>query len=322
MLGEQNSELNIQRLAAQRHLYRKAKVLQHWRFALTVPVILALAGATTLLKSTAVASWMGSQPYDAEWILAVASVVIFALDRLILAPLQTRKKALAASIQEEFDCEVLSIAWNSTALPRHPSREAIIEHGTSYLSKHGASGLLNWYVCPCGNNAPDVATTVICQRSNIAWDSRLRQRYVWAMVVLGACAGAALFGLAAAGDLAFRMLLVSVVVPLLPVAGFVIQEIHQTQDAIKELDEIEVASSQVWDKVLSANHDTEELARMLRSIQDRIHSSRKRSQMIPDWFYDRFKPAQESIMSESAEQMCNEYHARSQDASETVHCDA
>jgi len=141
MISErQNSEINIQRLAAQRNLYRKAKRLHLFRFVLTIPLILTLSIITSLLKSEYIANLLKMHTYDASWGLALLSLVIFIIDRLILEPIQQKQKLEAAAIQEEFDCDVLQIPWNDVELPKRPSRETIISNAKHCISKYGSFG--------------------------------------------------------------------------------------------------------------------------------------------------------------------------------------
>lgn len=306
----QNTEINIQRLAAQRYLYSRAKRLHFIRLMLTLPTILVLSIIVVLLKSQQVASYVGIQTYDASWLLALVSLVVFVLDRFIFEPVQQEQKAAAAAIQEEFDCDVLQIPWNDIELPKRPEREKIISNARRYLTRYGPDKLYNWYACPDDNLIPLPAARAICQRSNVSWDARLRQRYMIVVLICGIVVSIAIVAVATAYDLSLRGLLSAVAAPLLPVAGFVVGEIRQNRAAIQALEEIRDCIEEQWEAILSRDLSDNDLVYKSRQLQDRIYAGRKRSTLIPDWLYEKLRPSNEGLMVATAEQMKQQYLAQ------------
>lgn len=132
---------------------------------------------TSALKSNYITSIFSIQTYDAFWLLGVVSVLIFLIDQFILEPIKQKQKKKAASIQREFDCDVLLISWNNIELPRHLPREAILTNAKKYLEKFDSKGLLDWYLCSEDNQIPLSAARTICQRSNVMWDAKLRDGF-------------------------------------------------------------------------------------------------------------------------------------------------
>jgi len=311
MISErQNSEINIQRLAAQRNLYRKAKRLHLFRFVLTIPLILTLSIITSLLKSEYIANLLKMHTYDASWGLALLSLVIFIIDRLILEPIQQKQKLEAAAIQEEFDCDVLQIPWNDVELPKRPSRETIISNAKHCISKYGDDQLQNWYAFSENDFIPLAIARFICQRSNVSYDKRLRQRYVLVVSVLGFVVSVIIFVVAAVYDLSFRGFLSNIIAPLLPAAGFVVGEIRQNKATIHSLDEIRDFIEKLWKTILSSKLSSNELLFKARQLQNRIYLHRKGCPLIPDWMYERLRTTEESLMTETANQMKEEYLAQ------------
>lgn len=309
----QNSEINIQRLAAQRHLYSIAKAIHLVRFVLTIPTVLILAAIVAMLKSPSATQFLGLLKYDASWLLAIVSVGVFMLDQIVLEPVQQRRKSVAAAIQDEFDCDVLQIPWNEIELPHRPPPEEIIEHSKKRIRKHGRDDLINWYSCPEEALVPLYAQRAICQRSNVSWDATLRRRYITVLSVCGLIVSVVVFGLAATYDLSLRSFFVGVIAPLLPVLGFIVREVRQNLVTVGALDEIRGRLEQLWRAVLDSDSDDGVLLSKSRQLQDRIYTSRKSSPMIFDCFYKLFRGSQESVMITTSKQMSEQYLAQQTD---------
>jgi len=309
----QNSEINIQRLAAQRHLYSIAKAIHLVRFVLTIPSVLILAAIVAMLKSSSATQVLGLLKYDASWLLAIVSVGVFILDQIVLEPVQQRQKSMAAAIQDEFDCDVLQIPWNEIELPHRPLPEEIIEHSKKRIRKHGRKDLINWYLCSEEALVPLYAQRAICQRSNVSWDVTLRRRYITVLSVSGLIVSVVVFGLAATYDLSLRSFFVGVIAPLLPVLGFIVREVRQNLVTVGALDEIRGRLEQLWRAVLDSDSDDGVLLSKSRQLQDRIYTSRKSSPIIFDCFYKLFRGSQESVMITTSKQMSEQYLAQQTD---------
>ena len=311
MISErQNIEINIQRLAAQRYLYSRAKILHFIRLMLTLPTILVLSILVALLKSQQVTSSIGIQVYDASWLLSLVSIVIFALDRFILEPLQQKQKAVSAAIQEEFDCDVLQIPWNDIELPKRPAREEIMSNARHYLARHGADKIHDWYACSDNNFIPLPIARTICQRSNVSWDKSLRQQYINGVLICGILVSIVIIAVATLYDFSLRSLLSAIVVPLLPVAGFVAGEIRQNRAAINALEEIRDCIEKQWEALMSCEPSDSNAWLKARQLQDRIYAGRKGSPLIPDWLYEKLRNSNEVVMVATAEQMKQQYLAQ------------
>ena len=71
---------NLQRLAAQRTVYNKAKTLLALRLILSGPLIIALSVFVLLFNNQKVMGYMGFGATDLSWLLAIAGVTITILD--------------------------------------------------------------------------------------------------------------------------------------------------------------------------------------------------------------------------------------------------
>ena len=107
---DQNAERQLDRLAAQRALYTKAKTIFAWH-ALLSTVVAAGLSAWALFCSEV-------KPYAAAW-----GVTLAGLDIFWLTPWQKKLRETAATIQESFDCEVLGMPWQPLKVGKEPEQK-------------------------------------------------------------------------------------------------------------------------------------------------------------------------------------------------------
>ena len=165
----QNSQWALDRLVAQRLLYRQVKTVENWRLAL-----LAFVAALLL--------W-GLIAEEGSFLQVATTVVVFLwfLDQVVLVRYTGRMKEEAAAIQEDFDCFVLDIPW-----PEHGGLERPTEDRVRELARKGretptvGERVTDWYG---GDDIPvdALAARLHCQRFNCWWDGRLRREWICLM---------------------------------------------------------------------------------------------------------------------------------------------
>src|SRR6266567_2811856 len=168
----QNEPRQLQRLAAQRHLYSTAKRIFGVQLMLGVPVAIAWALTVVALPEL--------RGFAAVW----GAFVSFS-DVLWLTPWQKRLRERAARIQESFDCDVLQLPWNDIKTGKPPEPELVKEQADKYAKiQPGLPPLTNWYA-PVVSDLPLEVGRVICQRTNCWWDSKQRRRYAtWVIAIV------------------------------------------------------------------------------------------------------------------------------------------
>ena len=129
--ASQNQRCNIQRLAAQRHLYLMAK-----RLSVLQPV---LAGVTSVGGAIAAALWVEALPW-----VAFAGVLVPLINSAWLDPWQHVYLKRAANIQEDFDCRVLRLEWNDVLGGDRPAPEDVHEVA-GRVRRSAEAPLENWY---------------------------------------------------------------------------------------------------------------------------------------------------------------------------------
>ena len=288
----QNSQKQLERLAAQRELYSSAKKWHIAQILLTViiPVILA---TIAFLKT------------DFAVIAAIFGVLSFLLDISIIEPVTKKVKTKAAKIQELFDCDVLG-------LPKSPLKtvdDIAVEEVLSYYNAHikistNVEKIKDWYSPKIGELSMKVAR-ILCQRTNCWWDSKLRQRYSSFLKYSSVIVFAAILIIGFISNLS--LIEVTLIAGgLIPFFQFCIKQCNDNLDAAKRLDELLLYSMQIWNDALANIYSDENLLTNSRRLQDEIFEHRSKSPLILDLYYNFFRDNDEAIMNRSSEILMNE----------------
>ena len=129
----QNSDYNINLLAAASSVYSRAKSLMALQFVLTVPAALA----SSII--------MAVQPTTKVW-LTFFSVTVALADALFLDGMQTRLRKRGATIQQMFDCGLFALPWRQFRCgPPVDSKDILAEAKPSLRKPKVRSGLVDWY---------------------------------------------------------------------------------------------------------------------------------------------------------------------------------
>ena len=160
----QNEECQVERLAAQRNLYGRAKLAVGAQ--LTLAIVPALAFALLMLHFPGLKIWA-----------TLSSLAITLLDFGLIDPLHKSWRKTAAQIQEAFDCDVLSLDWTSLRAGKQPPPEDIMRYAAPiWNDREKVARLRDWYPKSVGQ-LPLELGRLICQRTNCQWDTTLRATY-------------------------------------------------------------------------------------------------------------------------------------------------
>jgi len=289
---DQNSEKQLERLAAQRYLYSRAKhVLEvQVAFDLLTPIIIAVA----------IAIFPRFEVYG-----AFISVAVAILD-VTLETYQSSRKKQAADIQETFDCDVLRLESHELKKRRRPLTETIFEAAKRYKRKDPHfTALKNWYP-PIVENIPLHLARLVCQRLNCWWDSQLRRRYVQAVGTVLVILFIILLLFSLINGLSLAKFFLAVLIPLLPTFIWAVREFLHQNDAANDKDELRKYSEELWEKALNNEYSVEKTSEESRILQDEIYNNRRSNPFILDWFYNRLKRENEEQMNVKAEELVND----------------
>jgi hypothetical protein len=288
----QNEKPQLEMLAAQRALYWKAKRWVGFQVICTTVVCLAITAfgeGFELLR-----------PYA-----ALAGFTILFFDTWAFEFLQRGLRRRAAKIQELFDCNVLKLKWNDFLVGSCPDAEEIIDYDQKYI-KHDPkySKLVDWY-SPDVGNLPLCFARLVCQRSNIRWDSRLRRVYAGAALGLAGVSLTALIVVQRFSHASFNDFLLALA-SLSPILLWGVREFAKQRESAEDLDRLKERLKQTWDRIREERPTEDECEREARDLQGALFEHRSGSPVVLDFIYRLFLRKSEEEMGLTAQKMIEE----------------
>lgn len=303
----QNIPQQLDCLAAQRTLYRKSKSIAAIQIWLSVPLIIFISISALVMNDKDISQLIGFQQVDISWVSAFVGVVVALLDVLILTPLIDNLKEKAAKIQELFDTSVLDLPWNDVAIGSMPDHEDLNKYSRPIKeNQKELSKLKDWYSVKL-DNLPIEAVSIICQRSNIYWDSELREYFSKLMNAIAISVVLILIVIGLYQGLTLRTFFLVVLAPALPIIIFSSRQCIENKKAINQLGLLKNLVNESWDNLLLQQEAVSKLTERARAIQDQIYINRKTNPLIFDWIYKIRKSRQHEAMYYSIDNMIDQY---------------
>jgi hypothetical protein len=272
----QNLPENLRLLAAMRQMYSRAKLLHK-----------IYAGAGLVLEFIApwVILWRPGAKVALDIIGAIAILLSLLLRRFVGDVVKR-----AATVQEQFDVQVFDLPWNRTLVGKTVTPELI--HDADEAFKGNRDKLKNWYGDP--GDLPRPLDVLVCQRSGLVWDRRLRQSY--ALLFNAVTIGYLIAGIVAGvitGQQLFAYI-VALLTPSLPalVEGFKIVKEHR--EVADEEERVSGDILDLWERGL--DEPTAATIDECRRLQDYNYIKRSRGPLVSDWWYWRFRDRDEATM--------------------------
>ena len=289
----QNTQHRLDLLAAQRQLYSDAKNLQMISVVISVPVVIGWSILVALFPLMAV--------YSGLW-----GITVTFLELLVFSRLQKSTQEKAAKIQQIFDCEVLQFNWESLNCGIRIEPETIVDASDRFKRGNpNCFSLQDWYPISVGQ-LPIAQARIICQRSNVWWDSQLRRRYSrWIIVTLVALTITVLL-IGLIGGLTLDKFLIAVLAPLIPAFVFGLRQYTEHNEAAARLDRLRESAEALVREVVNKRLTLQDLERESYSLQTQIYDNRRRSPLIFDHLYSRLRRKDEGQMNKGAESLVQE----------------
>lgn len=285
----QASPWSIQLLAAQRQRYVEAKTWRSARFwSVAVAATVGLSATVFAPSLLVVAGPVGALVAVAQWLAGFV---------------ERRHVQAGANVQEQFDTSVFPLEWNPL-LGDKADAEDVARVAERFRGNPAL--LADWYAVPDG--LPRPLDVLICQRSNLRWDSTLRYAYSNTIVVGLVTLFMATIGMGIVQDLSLEEFIFA----LLPSAGAFVFGAdaacsHRRHAASQR--ELKRRVEAVWSDATKRPRKVQD--KQLRSIQDRIHHLRTSAPLVPEWFYWWHRDAYELQMRLAVDRMAQEAEAAS-----------
>lgn len=293
---EQNSERQLQRLAAQRQLYATAKAVFGTQVILSGPVAVLAAFFVIALP-------------EAKGFAALWGITVALCDLFWLTPWQKRLRDRAARIQEAFDCDVLGLPWNDVKAGKRPAPELVKEQADKYRTwADKMPPLSDWYA-PVASELPLHIGRIACQRSNCWWDAEQRRRYATWVIVAVVLIFCAVLWLAFGKGFGLDDFILKVAAPLAPALLLGVRQFTEQREAATRLDSLKDHSERLWNDALSGWPEAELTARA-RSLQDEIFESRRKSPLVFDAIFKRLRCSYETLMNHGVAEYVSEAKLR------------
>ena len=302
----QNAESVIQYQAAAKTLYRKAEKLfyaQVW-FGVAFPVLFAIVNlvlpgwSVSRLRREHIAGWF-----------ALYGFVMLLVDEFLIDRAQQGCKRKAATAQEMFDVELFHLPWNTTKVQERLDPSDVAELAAKSLpTVQSASLLRDWYP-PVVGDVPLEIGRLICQRTNLWWDSKLRRWYATGLFTFAAI----LVCLAVISAKVFVLNLDRLLISLItvgPAFRWAIREGNRHRSLADRLDRLCSRAKELQVAVLESRLSTEQARQASRELQDAIFDHRSTAPIGISWLYRIFRKKFEAGMRVNAEEVVLEYRAK------------
>ncbi len=289
----QNSEQQLERLAAQRELYSSAKRRFNLQLIgnLLIPISLSL-----------VAAFIG----NFSVYTALYGIVFFIIDTILIEPIIKDRKAKAAKIQELFDSDVLEISKSPFKTADDITVEEVLTHYNAHKKiESNIEKIRDWFNVDLTGLDVSIAR-LICQRVNYSWDCRLRTSYGKILKVIIVILPIIIFIVGVFVPLTLEQVAL-ILSGLLPVFRFLTKQYQENKDSSEKLNKLNSFFNKIWERILRNEVDKTELDEIARKIQDEIYDNRVRSPLIPDSYYWIYRPDDESLMTKTAETLVLEF---------------
>jgi hypothetical protein len=269
----QNEGPQLKLMRARTHIYARATRLMVVQLVLTlvVPVI----GAVVAIF------WPELRPYVAAVSMAVIVIYVAFLDRK-----QRLLMKRAAKIAEQFDCTVLDLPWDQFTVGDKVEAEDIHTAAKAYASRHNDEKLRGWYPEAVGQ-APLHLARIICQRTNLRYDSQLRRSYGEIVRILALALPGVLVLSCLLQDLSAAAVVLSLA-PAAPILAWAAREYYRQFDTADLLEDLMKEAKKLWTRARAGECGADDSLQKSREFQNAIYTRRANSPLILPFLY-RFK---------------------------------
>lgn len=293
IIEEQNTQQQLERLAAQRYIYSQSKKLLALQMLLTIAIPITLTIAATIEQNLKV--WA-----------AFYGVLISFMDVAVIEQYQKSLKTCAAKIQELFDCDVLQMKWNELKMGNRPDIETVNEAAENVKKKPlECEKLKNWYPEAIAR-LPLYLARLACQRTNCWWNIKLRRKYRFVLLV-----GVLLFALVFVAisihqNMTIINFILGILVPFSPTILWTLREYYKQGESADALDKLKAQIEGIWGKAMSNELSEEAIELTSRDIQNEIFDRRRTDPVVFDSAYWFLRDKQEAQMNKGAEELVKE----------------
>lgn len=307
----ENLPQNLDRLYAQSQLYSDAKTILGIEIFITVILSITLSLVSNFFSNNIATALNCTQDLIKSFVTLI-SILISVFDLTLINNYLNNYRKIAASIQDSFDCNVLSMDYNEIKILM-PDSETICKYAKKFISKSSEddiSSMNNWYYSSKLNNIPLPAAVIMCQRTNCWWDSYLRKKFINFINLLSFIVFLLIFIISLVNKLTLVSFFINTFAPFLCLLTFTIKQNCQNKTSIANSENLKKHCNNIWTRLINNDISENELKDVSRKLQDEIYQHRSTSPLIFDWFYNKYRSAQESQTNYTLDKMIDEFNSR------------
>ena len=304
--SRQNEPDLLERQAAAKVLYGRAERLYYVQVVLGVIVPVLLAIANLLLARLSID--VTDRASFAAW-GALYGLVMMLLDELVFDGRQQKWKREAATAQEMFDRALFRLPWRRAKVGDPLETPDVHRWAKSWRRTDPSFAMVRHWYAPGVRCAPLHVARVICQRTNLWWDSRLRQEYA---LLLGVFAGALVvlaFVVSKFLGLDVDGLLLATST-LAPAFRWAVRESKRHRATAETLDRLCSRARELQDGMVDDTVDVASAEQHSRELQDDIFDHRRSAPIGNSWLYSLRREEFEPAMRVDADRAIREYRER------------
>jgi hypothetical protein len=286
--ARQSRAENKMLLRARHRNYQAAKLTQG--VIVTLSVLLPIFGVL-----------VGSQHPQVRPYVALAGLVLLLLETALIDRRQKERIKRGAKLQEQFDTSVFDLPWNRFVAGARVEPEDVRGLSAKPLAAAREKHFEAWYE-PCVGSLPLHLARLVCQRTNISYDARLRRKYGDALLLVTLLFGIGLLFTGLSMSPKLPDLVMTLLLPFMPILTWALKERLQHANTALSLTNLGSEWDKIWARALDGASETA-VKNDSRNLQDAIYQHRERSPLVFDWVYYRLRAANEDQARHAAEDM-------------------
>lgn len=266
---------------------------RQWRWAVAVRWQLAQIGlvlAAPILAVTLGLAVPAAKPFIAFLAVCLTLLDVALVDRAYKTALKT-----AARSSELFDIQLLKLEWHGLVAGKRPTPEETDSAIRGWERLRTRHSIKDWYALDV-DKVPMGLARVICQRTNVTYDSDLRGLYrIWLdSVIVSLTVIIVVAGMASQAT--FAEFVLAAVMPAAPFLIWGLRERFRQADAVKANVPVIQEAEKLIEAVIAGNCPDHDCLARSRSLQDAIFQRRATTVLLFPGIYKCRRPDAERDM--------------------------
>lgn len=233
----QNEPDQLNKILARRQIQRETNI------ALLVQILFVIL----VPSASAVFSfqYIEFKPLAALIGIAVAVIDICVIDRII-----KKRTAESARLQEEFDCALFRLPWNSVISGAKIDIRRVTKKAKAAQLRGSTGSARNWYPASL-EQLPFSLGRLAAQRLNMSYDYRLRSQYKTVLAFIAAIPVAIVCFSVFQEQSTLQTVVLGALVPITPVFNWCVREGFRQHDALVRLRYTKAIAEDYWESLTS-----------------------------------------------------------------------